>query len=181
MVFRRGRRGLGNKINSTKNIVDVSGIIAASTNTKLATLAQTVESAALATTNEVDKGCSIYSIFLSMYQIAEGGEVANEVPLMDWYIIKDDANNMGTTFDASHLPTPGATGVHENKRYIFHTEKGLTGGGDISLAGLPMIFKGVIKIPRGMQTFRMGDTLKICARTNFATKHCISCIYKYYR
>ncbi len=161
--------------------MDLSGVIAALTNTKLATLVQGVENASLATTNEIDKGSKLYSLFLSMYFIAEGGEVANEVPLMDWYIIKDDANNMGTTFDATHLPTPGATGTHENKRWILHTEKGLTGGGNISLAGLPMIFKGVIKIPKGMQTFRMGDTLKIAARANFATKFCVSCIYKYFR
>jgi len=176
--FRRGPRNL---INSTKNVVELSSILAATTNTKLATLAHGVENAALATTNEVDKGSKIYGLYLSLFFISEGGEVANEVPLMDWYIIKDAGNQMASTFDATHLPTPGSTGTHENKRFILHTEKGLTGGGDASLSGVPMVFKGVIKIPKGMQTFRMGDTLKLIARSNFAVKYCYQAIYKYYR
>ncbi len=118
---------------------------------------------------------------MSSFYIAEGGELATEVPLVDWYIIKDNAGVMGSTFDADHLPTPGATGSHENKRYIIHTEKGLTGGGDVSLAGIPMVFKGVIRVPRGMQSMRMGDSWKLIARTNFNTKVCVQFIYKYYR
>ncbi len=180
-MFHRSNRGKGQVINSTKNVVETSTILAAGTNTRLMIIATAVENAALATAQQVDKGSKIHSIYLSVFAIAEGGEVANEVPLVDWYVLKDNADAMGTTFDAAHLPTPGATGVHENKRFIFHTEKGLAGGGDTSLSGVPMIFKGVLRIPRGFQTMRMGDVLGLYARANFATKICVQSIYKYYR
>ncbi len=168
-------------INSTKNIAEASGILAAVTNTRISSPIVAVENAALANVTDIDKGSKVSSLYLSLFFITEGGEIANEVPLVDWYIIKDPAGNMAATFDATHLPTPGATGSHENKRWILHTEKALAGGGDASLTGVPMAFKGVIRIPKGMSSFRMGDRISICARSNFATKFCVQAIYKYYR
>ncbi len=120
-------------------------------------------------------------MFLSTFAITEGGEIANEVPLVDWYIIKNPGDAFGTTFDANNLPTPGATGVHKNKRWIIHTEKGLSGGGDVSLSGVPMIFKGVIRIPRKMQRIGEDDNFRLCYRANFATKVCAQAIYKHYK
>ncbi len=178
MVFRRGM-GL-RPIQSTKHIVEVSSILAAATNTVALTIAKGVNNPVLANTDEVQPGHKISSIFLSTFFIAEGGEVANEVPLVDWYIIHNPGNTFTTVFDTLHLPTPGTTGVSINKRHIIHTEKGLTGGGDVSLAGLPMIFKGVIKLPRGRQRMGQNDRWLLCARANFATKFCIQAIYKDY-
>ncbi len=179
MVFRRRMRPV---INSTKNIAESSGIIAATTNTSTI-LAEAVEASAVALSdaNGVGKNCKLSSIYLSCFFIAEGGEVANEVPLVDWYIMKDPGG-MATTigFLSTGMPTPGSTGVHEQKRLILHTEKGLAGGGDASTAGVPMVFKGVIRIPKGMQTFRIDDKLLFNFRTNFATKFCIQAIYKWY-
>ncbi len=118
---------------------------------------------------------------MSLFFISEGGELAAEVPLVDWYVIKDNGSTMQTAgFVVTGLPTPGTTGLHENKRFILHHEKGLAGGGDVSLTGLPMIFKGVIKIPKGMQTFRSGDRILIIARANFASKFCLQAIYKWF-
>ncbi len=156
--------------------------MAATTNTILDTPINAVVNAALAVDSQVERASKINSIFLSIFFYTEGGEVANEVPLVDWYIIKDQGGRMGAAgFVPDGLPTPGASGVHENKRYIFHTEKGLAGGGDASLSGVPMIFKGVIRIPRGFQQFKLGDQLTVAARSNFATKFCIQSIYKWYR
>ncbi len=139
-----------------------------------------VESATLAGTDQVERGGKVNGIFLSIFFYTEGGEIASEVPLVDWYIIKDNGGAMGTVFDGSHLPTPGAQGGHVNKRYVFHTEKGLAGGGDASLAGVPMVFKGVIAIPRGYRKHNVNDAIRVCARANFATKFCIQAIYKWY-
>ncbi len=176
-----GRRGLGNVISGTKNVFDTSNIIVASTNTTVAIPVDTLDDAALADPNGVRKNCKIYSIYMSIFAISEGGEVATEVPLFDWYIMKDPGKNMQTAgFVANGMPTPGATGTHQNKRYILHEEKGLTGGGDISLAGMPMVFKGVIKIPPGMRTFRFNDRMLVNCRGNFATKFCSKFIYKWY-
>ncbi len=143
--------------------------------------ADAVDAATLADPNGVSKNSKIFSVYLSIFAISEGGEVATEVPLFDWYLMKDPGTVMQTSgFTATGMPTPGATGTHQNKRFILHEEKGLTGGGDASLSGVPMVFKGVLKIPPGMQTMRVNDRLTINCRANFATKFCGKAIYKWY-
>ncbi len=181
MVFRR--RGFRPIVKATKNIAETSSIIAATTNLNLINITDSVESSAVALSdaNGIAKNSKVFSFFASIFIISEGGEVANEVPLVDWYVIKDQGGMMTNEgFDPDGLPTPGDTGRHQNKRFIFHTEKGLTGGGLSSLAGIPMIFKGVIKVPRGFQTHRINDKIVFCIRTNFASKICVQFIYKWY-
>ncbi len=179
MPFRQ-RGNFLRPINSVKHIVETSNIIAAVTNTVHQTIVDGVNTYTLGDVNGVPTGSKVSSFYLSVYAISEGGEVANEVPLVDWYIIKVPGGTYGTTFDATNLPTPGATGSHQNKNKIIHTEKGLSGGGDASLSGVPMIFKGVIKIPKGMQRIAQDDQILLCVRTNFATKLCAQTIYKHY-
>ncbi len=165
---------------STKNVVETSGILPAGTDTVLDELTNAVDAPTLAVTNSVARGSKVNGLFLSLYFITEGGEVANEVPLVDWYIIKNPGFSFTTVFDATNLPTPGSTGDHDNKRFIFHTEKALAGGGNASLSGVPMVFKGVIVIPKGYQKHNANDRIQVCARANFATKFCIQSIYKWY-
>ncbi len=179
MVFNRGM-GL-RPINSIKNIVDNSGILPAGVNTSIHLPINGVRNADLASVNEVDVGSKISSIFLELFFFSEGGELANEVPLVDWYILKNGGNSWGTTFNATNLPSPGGTGDHINKRHILHEEKGLTGGGNLSLSGVPMVFKGVIRIPRGRQRWGESDVLRVCARSNFATKFCVKSVYKWFK
>lgn len=167
-------------VNSRKNIVDLSTVLPATTNTVFDNVCVGVDQADLAVADEVTTGSRINSFYMSIFIISEGGEVANEVPLVDWYLIKDNGGNFGTTFDSTNLPTPGATGTNLNKRHIIHEEKGLTGGGDASLAGVPMIFKGVIRVPRHMQRIGVGDRIRLCMRANFASKVCSKFIYKWY-
>ncbi len=173
----RFRRSL-HPVISTKNVHETSGILGAGTNTTALTLVTTVDSASLAVPNSVERGGNVGSFFLSAFFIGEGGELASEVPLVDWYVMKNPGGNF-SGFDATNFPTPGAQGVHDNKRYIFHTEKGLTGGGDASLSGVPMIFKNPIRIPRHMQKMNANDTIILNARSNFATKFCVQVIYKW--
>ncbi len=170
-------------INSVKNIVETSGILPATTNTVIQTIVTAVEPSAVALSDldGIAKGSKVNGIFLSLFFTSEGGELATEVPLLNWYIIKDQGNNMATAgFAVNGLPTPGGQGAHENKRFVLHSEQGLTGGGDASLSGVPMVFKGVIVIPKGMRGFRINDTVHICARSNFNTKFCLQAIYKWY-
>ncbi len=164
---------------STKNVFDTSSVLAATTDTILGTPVLTVDSASLAATTSVERGSQISSLFLELFFFSEGGEIAAEVPLVDWYIMKNPGGNFAG-FSAANLPTPGATGGHDNKRYIFHEEKGLTGGGDASLAGVPMVFKGVLRIPRHMRKMNANDQIVIVGRSNFATKFCIKAIYKWF-
>ncbi len=180
MVFRRGLTRL-RPIDSVKHIVETSGISTAVTNTVITALIDGVDTYQLSGRAGVPTGAKVHSFYFSMFVISEGGEVASEVPLVDWYIIHNPGNAWGTTFDASNLPTPGTTGSHKNKRHIIHTEKGLSGGGDASLSGVPMIFKGVIRIPRGMQRIGEDDRFTLCIRTNFNSKFCVQAIYKHYK
>ncbi len=171
----------GAGMSGTKNVFDTSNVIAPTTNTTVAIPVDTLDDAALADPNGVRKNCKIFSMYLSVFAISEGGEVATEVPLIDWYFMKDPGKIMQTAgFVAGGMPTPGATGTHQNKRFILHEEKGLSGGGEASIAGVPMVFKGVIKIPKGMQTFRFNDRILINIRTNFQSKFCLKAIYKWY-
>ncbi len=176
MVFRRNRNFL-RPVNSVKHVVDTSTIIAAGVNTVLQNSVAAVDTALLANAEEVDAGSRISSIFYIIYVYSEGGEIANEVPLTDFYFLKNPGNAWGA-FNATNLPTPGATGTHINKRHILHEEKGLAGGGDASLTGVPMVFKGVIRIPRGRQRFGQSDAFIVAIRTNFASKVCCKAIYK---
>ncbi len=160
-----------------KHIVDSSTILAATTNTVAQPVTDGVDAYALSDVNGVPTGSTVRGFYLSSFYLAEGGEVANEVPLVDWYVIHNPGSAFASTFDADNLPTPGATGSHKNKRFIIHEEKGLAGGGDASLAGVPMVFKGVIGIPRKWQRVGEDDTIQICHRANFATKFCIKTIY----
>jgi len=173
MVFRRGLR----PVNSIKNVTDTSGVMAATTDTILDTVITSVDDPALANDSEVEKGCTVNSLFLEIFFYTEDGEVANEVPLVDWYIYKNNANQASLT----ELPTPGATGTTNLKRYILHEEKGLAGGGDSSLAGVPMVFKGVIRFPRTFKRMGIDDRVQVVARSNFATKFCIKSVYKWYK
>ncbi len=164
---------------STKNVVDLSGVVPAVTNTIFTQLIEAEDNASLADTDSVERGSRVNGIFLSVFAISEGGELANEVPLIDWYVIKNPGGNF-TTFSATGFPTPGITGSHDNKRFIIHEEKGLSGGGELSLAGIPMVFKGVLAIPRGYRKFNANDRLEIAVRSNFAIKLCVKAIYKWY-
>ncbi len=179
MVFRRRSNNL-RPINSVKHIVEASTIIAAITDTVVLRLVAGVDTYSLADADGVPTGSRVNGFFLSTFVYTEGGEVSNEVPLVDWYLIHNPSNRFGTTFDAANLPTPGATGIHKNKRFILHTEKGLAGGGDASLSGVPMVFKGVIAVPKKMRRIGEDDEFLLCYRANFASKVCAQVIYKHY-
>ncbi len=115
-------------IHSVKHIVETSGVLSAGSNTVMLNLVDGQDEYSLSDVDGVPTGSKVFSLYISVFAIAEGGEVAAEVPLVDWYVIAVPGNVWGTTFGANDLPTPGTTGVHINKRHIFHTEKGLTGG-----------------------------------------------------
>jgi len=78
------------------------------------------------------------------------------------------------------MPEPGATGGHDNRRWIMHEEKGLAP--DVADGGTPMVFKGVLKIPKGRQRMGADDQLTVRILSEFyAGFFCLKCIYKFYR
>ncbi len=160
-----------NPIQSVKHVVDSSGAL---TNTaSVTTLLKTVP--VTSTTFdpiEVQTGEKVNGLFLSFYAIGStGAPLAGPI---DWYIAKSHTGQ----FPVSIFPDPGATGLSTVRNQIFHEEKGLSGSGD----GTPMVFKGVIAIPRGMRRMRQDDNIfiKAIVTGSDVVNFCIKAIYKSY-
>ncbi len=168
MVFRRRMSRLS-PINRTKHVIDSSG---GSTNVASVTVLYTGterRSATPFTPGEVVLGSTVNAVYLSFYVIGSTG-----APLdgpIDWYIAKARVGQDPTT----DFPDPGATGPSNIRSQIFHEEKGLSGSGD----GTPMVFKGVIAIPKAQRRIRVGDQLfiKLIATGTDVNNFCIKCIF----
>ncbi len=160
-------------INSIKKVIDASGATVAGT-VSVIPLVNVTAGAAWVDAGNVDVpiGCTISSVFLSVFVYLDQ-TVGVNAPIIDWYIAKNPGTNLT-------LPSPGATGASDNRRWILHEEKGLSS--DVTDGGTPMVFKGVIKIPRGRTRFGADDQLVIRLLTpSHQAFFCIKCIYKFYR
>ncbi len=168
MVFRSQKR----PINSIKKVIDISGALTpgqVSVNPIADAVASAWDDAGDAL---VPTGCTISSIYFSVFIYSDESTLALP-PLLDWYFVKNPGNNLT-------LPTPGATGGTDNRRWIMHEEKGLAP--DVADGGVPMVFKGVLKIPRGRQRMGQDDRLAlIVTSANYDAFFCIKAIYKFYR
>ncbi len=169
MVFRRRGQSL-RPINSVKHIIDVSGALTAG-NASIAQVAVTVP--ALSATfkpGDLRIGEKVNGMYISIFIIGStGAPISGPI---NWYIWKEH------TGQATSLPTAGNTGISPLRQQIFHEEKGLSGSGD----GTPMVFKGVIAIPKGMRTMREGDSFQIVLNGDASDtlNFCVKCIYKSY-
>ncbi len=168
MVFRRNNR-LGNIINSTKNVVENQGNIVATTNSEQQ-LISVADNYSGASTTETATGSKIFGVFVTIYLYNNADQVAGS---LDWYYA---VRRGATTF--ADFPAPNAVGLSNLRNQILHQEKGLAG--TIS-SGAPMVFKGVIRIPRQYQRLREGDIHFISFRSSQAGKFCIRAIYKWYK
>ncbi len=187
MPFRRfrGSRGFQKRpIDSTKNVVDNSGAIVASTDTVLQSLITGTDTTTRGSgDNQVERGGSVKGFYLSLFFAQDVNSAAAAVPLMDWYIMVDKGQNLTSNPQsfgngAKDIPVPGSTGSALNVNKIIHEEKGLIGEKN---DGSKMVFQGVIKLPRGMQTFNIGDTVALVARSNEDAIFCLKCIYRWYK
>ncbi len=166
MGFRRSIQ----PVNRVKHVVDVSGGLTSTTSTVDFAVVVAQRSIPMGA-NECLLASTINGLFLSIYIIGSTG-----APLsgpLDWYIHKRRAGQASASF-----PVPGNTGVSDLRNQIFHEEKGLSGSGD----GTPMVFKGVIAIPKGMRRMRQGDILsiKLVATGADTPNFCIKAIYNEY-
>ncbi len=167
MVFRRNNR-LGNIINSVKNVIDNQGNIVATTNTEQRVLTG-VDNYTAADVLEVQTGAKIFGVFITIYLYNNADQVAGS---LDWYY---GVRRGATSF--ADMPPANAVGLSNLRNQILHQEKGLSGGPN----GPPMVFKGVIRIPRQYQRIREGDIHFISFRSSQAGKFCIKAIYKWYK
>ncbi len=116
--------------------------------------------------SKIKFGRSIFGFFLSIFIIGATGAPVTRA--QDWYIAKLRSGQVAS----ADFPVPGATGVSSTRNQIFHEEKGLVGSGD----GTAMVFKGVIKVPKGMQRMREGDQFFIKMRNADAAVDATFCI-----
>ncbi len=181
----RFRRGMGLRpIDSSKNVVDLSSVLVATTNTVIQDLIEGVNLANRENRpNEVTRGRTVKGFFLSLFFASdENTPSPGSIPLLDWYCIVDRGGVLSKavpTFGNTNedYPIPGATGTAVNVNKIIHEEKGLIGEKN---DGSKMVFQGVIRIPRGMQKINAGDKITIIGRANDEAVFCLKCIYKSY-
>ncbi len=165
MVFRRGMSA--RPINRTKNIIDVQGAVSGGS-TSVQTIATTVDTPTSPfKPGDITVGGKINGFYVSIFVIGSTG-----APLsgpINWYLWKQHAGQAATQ------PTPGQTGTSELRNQIIHEEKGLSGSGD----GTPMVFKGVIAVPKGMRRMRSGDEWQIALNSDIADTNnfCTKVIY----
>ncbi len=167
MVFRRSRSM--QPINSFKHVVDASGVLVAATvsTTPILTAAAARNVAVPAA---VAIGAKVSSFFVSIFVLGDTGASSN---LVDWYIWRNPRNQV----IAGNTPAPGNTGISPVRNFIIHEEKGLFASQD----GTPMVFKGVIKVPKHMQRVADGDTWQIRILSPGTARFCIKVIFKDYQ
>ncbi len=119
---------------------------------------------------EVQLGSKIFSVFITIFIIGSTGAPVGAS--QNWLFGKLMQGQAG-------LPAPSNVGVSPIRNQVLHQEKGLVGSGD----GTAMAFKGVLKVPKGMQTMREGQKLQIRIENLDAinTAFCFRAIYKSWR
>ncbi len=167
MPFRRMSRQPVQKI---KHVIDSEGALAGGANS-VNVIANSVQAvSAPFVPGDIKFSSTINAFFISLFSLgATGGGQDGSI---NWYIAKSHAFQD----PIADFPDPGETGVSSLRNQIFHEEKGLAGSAD----GTPMVFKGVIVVPRGMRRMRQGDDFFIKLKNTDVTNNvnfCIKAIY----
>ncbi len=155
-------------LNSLKHVVDLEGGLTSTKSVSVIAQQTAVRSSGAFNPVEVLTGERINAFFITVFIKGSSGTTVNGS--QNWYIMKQHAGQ------AAVVPDPANTGQSNIRNQIFHEEKGLVGSGD----GVPMIFKGVIVVPRGMRRIREGDVFQLVLLNNGtdAAEFCIKAIYK---
>ncbi len=169
MVFRR-RTGLGLRpVNRIKHVIDKqAGVVLATLNNT--NLARADDAPVLASTEEVQTGCTINGIYLKVEVYATtAGALSNVYMIVD----KNPGGNLT-------LPTPNSVGNSDNKRFIIHQEMVML---EQSVNGNPRtLFNGVIAIPKIYRRFAPNDLLVLGVfAPGVDISLCIQCHYKEFR
>ncbi len=167
----RKRNRLGTMIHSIKHVVEAEGNVVGSARS-IVPLSTTVQ-ARTDPFNPVELvlGENVNGIFLSVFAIGSTG--SGQDGAINWYIAKG-RSGQNTSAD---FPPSQSVGVSEVRSQIFHQEKGLAGSAD----GTPMVFKGVIVVPKHMRRQREGDSFFFVINNTDATNgvnFCVRAIYK---
>ncbi len=156
-------------MDSNKNIVDF--IEAVTTTPQNTVLAEAQDSATLAVTKDVERGCTIKAIWLSFDVCGLAG--AGAIQRTNIYLIKNPGSN---------LTAPGVfvAGSSNEKKFIFKMWAFMTMRNQDG--NPPYHFEGWIKIPKQYQRFGANDLLHLTFANDTLTGHFSGqCIYKWYK
>ncbi len=173
MPYRRKgsfRRGLGLRpVNSQKNVVfqeDSVGVTLGSKN-----LVISVSNAVNTSTAQVERGCTIKAIWLSLDFC--GLAATGVLQTTHVYMIKNPGANLT-------LPLPGTEGASNEKKFIFKEWNQMTMRNQDG--NPPYHWEGWIRIPRQYQRFGTDDTIEVAFATTTAAGHiAMQAIYKWFR
>ncbi len=166
--FRRRSSNL-HPVNSNKNIVyqtDSVGTALASKNIVI-----TVDNAANTATAQVERGCTINAIWLSLDFC--GLAATGVLQTTHVYLIKNPGTNLT-------LPLPGTEGGSNEKKFIFKEWNQMTMRNQDG--NPPYHWEGWIKIPRVYRRMGADDVYQIAYATTSAAGHiAFQAIYKWYK
>ncbi len=167
---RRGNRGSALRpINSIKNVRYLESSIG-TTKVDL-TLINAVDSAGIAASADVERGCTINQVYISLdiCGLAATGVLQSTTV----YLIKNPGANLTT-------PTPRTEGTSNEKKFIFKTWNYMTMRNQDG--NPPYHWEGWVKIPKGYRRFGTADLLQMVAACTTAAGHLsVMALYKWYK
>ncbi len=163
------RRGMNIRpVDSMKNVRDEQAGL--TTTLTQFTLANSVDSAALTASADVERGCTINLIYLIINIEGTGGTGVTNV--IDFYLWK----NPGTNLTA---PGPQSVGSSNEKKFVFKQWRILAPR--IQDGSPAYHWEGWIKIPKQYRRMGSDDRLELVAVANVTANWCYKAIYKWYK
>ena len=168
--FRQGGQAK-RPIVSNKEVVDTVVFIVAGGVTTDIDIASTVNDY-VGSVGTIPHGSSILGFYLE----TSTSNVDNIVGRTDWYLCKRTSG-----VGVGSFPTPGATGGHAFRKWIFHESKGIGQGAPTTAGGQSIRMREFIKIPKRYRRMGEGDfwTIRVGSSENYS--FCMKCIYKWYQ
>ncbi len=158
-------------VNSIKHVVDVSFTGVAGTQVDT-TVMDAVQTPVLTTPAQVAIGARVSSIYLNVECVSIETD-PGAIPNVYLIVFKNPSNGLG-------VPVASSVGTSDNKRYVLHQEMVMVN--NVAGGNPRVLFKGVIRIPRGMARQGNDDALQIgLISTAVNCAFCIQCIYKEFR
>ncbi len=154
-----------------KNVVNTFAALPAGTGNVL--VANAVDSATLASSVAVERGCSIKAIWLEIWIYDSALVSVGTTSGIDFYIWKNPGANLTP-------PIPGTEGTSNEKKFIFKSWKGLTGAR--TEGSPPYAWRGWIRVPKRYQRMGSDDNIDLRFNATGASKIlCVNLIYKWYK
>ncbi len=156
-------------VDSNKNVVDDTASTGTTRQDKVLVLAK--DSATNTVQTEVERGCSIRSIYLSFDVCGLAG--TGVLQRTNLYLMKNPGANLTP-------PSAFAVGTSNEKKFVFRQWQVMTMRNQDG--NVPFHWEGWIKIPRHYQRFGADDQIHLSFMTDTAAGHLsLQCIYKWFK